>query len=79
MVNESDASSVDAQSVLSKATEVVRDASGTVQTTTRSIADAIEAGRRLGAPLDRLARLTREAPVQALAIAFIIGLIVARR
>jgi hypothetical protein len=79
MVNESDASSVDAQSVLSKATAVVRDASETVQATTRSIADAIEAGHRSGAPLDRLARLTREAPLQSLAIAFILGLIVARR
>ena len=79
MVNESEASSADVQSVLSKTTHAVREAAEAVQTTTQSIADAVEAGRRPGAPLDRLARLTREAPLQSLAIASMIGLIVAGR
>jgi hypothetical protein len=74
-----DGSAADAQSVLSKATSAVREASEAVQTTTRSIADAVAADRRPGAPLDRLARLTCEAPLQSLAVAFLLGLIVARR
>jgi hypothetical protein len=48
-------------SILSKTTEAVRDAAEAVQATTHSIADAVEAGRRPGAPLDQLARLTRRA------------------
>ena len=74
-----EASGADAQTVLSKATQAVREASETVQTTTRSIADAVEAARAPGRPLDRLARLTREVPLQALGVAFMLGLIVARR
>ena len=74
-----EASGADAQTVLSKATHAVREASEAVQTTTRRISDAVEAARAPGRPLDRLARLTREAPLQALAVAFMFGLIVARR
>jgi hypothetical protein len=68
----------DATTVLDKATEAVCDATEAVQATTRSIAGAIEAGRRPGGVLEQLARLTREAPVQSFAIAFLLGLIVAR-
>jgi hypothetical protein len=74
-----DASDAEAESVLSKTANVVREASDAVQSTTQSISDAIAAGRRPGAPLHRLARLTRQAPLQSLAIAFLAGLIVARR
>ena len=66
-------------SILSKTTEAVRDAAEAVQATTHSIADAVEAGRRPGAPLDQLARLTRRAPFQSLAIAFLLGVLFARR
>jgi hypothetical protein len=72
-------SNAEARGILSKTADVVRDASEAVQTTTQSIADAVAAGRRPGAALDRLARLTREAPLQSLAIAFMVGLIFARR
>ena len=65
------ASNAEAENILSKTTGVVREASEAVQTTTRSIANAVAAGRQLGAPLSQLARLTREAPLQSLAVAFI--------
>jgi len=70
---------VDAPTVLDKATEAVHDAREAVQTTSRSLAGAIDAGRRPGGLLDQLARLTREAPLQFLAIAFLLGFIVAQR
>ena len=69
----------DGPSKLDQATEAVQAAAETVKETTRSVADAIEAGRRPGAPLDRLARWTREAPLQALAVAFLTGALLARR
>ena len=62
-----------------KAQDAVRAAAETVQETTRHVADAIEAGRRPGAPLDRLSDWAREAPLQALAVAFIAGALIARR
>ena len=64
--------------MLAEATEAVQQATEAVQTATRSLAEAVEAGRRPGAFLDRLANLTREAPVQYLAIAFLLGFIIAR-
>jgi ElaB/YqjD/DUF883 family membrane-anchored ribosome-binding protein len=73
------ASNADAETILSKTTGVVREASEAVQTTTRSIANAVVAGRQPGAPLDQLARLIREMPLQSLAVAFILGFILARR
>ena len=41
--------------------------------------DAIEAIREPGMPLDMLSRWTRRAPLQALAAAFLIGVMSARR
>ena len=41
--------------------------------------EAIEAAHAPGMPLDVLARLTRQAPVQALAVAFLVGILAARR
>jgi hypothetical protein len=67
-----------APNMLDKATEAVHDAKEAVQATTQSIAGAIEAGSRPGGFLDELARLARKAPLQSLAIAFVLGLIVAR-
>jgi len=40
---------------------------------------AIEACREPGMPLYTLSRWTRQAPLQALAVAFLIGVLVARR
>ena len=65
--------------VLDHATEAVRGATETVQTTTQSIAGAIEESRRRGGVLDQLSRFTREAPLRSLALAFVVGLIFARR
>ena len=67
------------RSVLDKATEAVLDVTEAVQTTTDSIAGAIEDSRRPGGMLNQLARLTREAPLGALAIAFLAGVMSARR
>jgi hypothetical protein len=68
-----------APNMLDKATEALHDATEAVQATTQSIAGAIEAGRRPDGLLDQLARLTREAPLPSLAIAFLLGFMVARR
>jgi ElaB/YqjD/DUF883 family membrane-anchored ribosome-binding protein len=64
---------------LKQAKEAVQAAAETVRETTQSVADAIEAGRQPGAPLDRVAQWTREAPLQALAVAFLAGILIARR
>jgi hypothetical protein len=69
----------DAPTMLDKATEAVYDATEAVQATTRSIAGAIEAGRRPVGLLERLVRLTREAPLPSIAIVFLLGFMVARR
>jgi hypothetical protein len=50
-----------------------------IQTATGAISDAIDAGREPGMPLDTLARAVREAPLAALAIAFTVGAVFARR
>ena len=68
----------DVPTMLDKATEAVHDAKEDLQATTQSIARAIEAGRRPGGFLDELASLTRNAPLQSLAIAFLVGFMVAR-
>jgi hypothetical protein len=54
-------------------------AAETVKTASQSVHDAIETGRQPGMPLDVLSRLVREAPLQSLAVAFLFGVIVARR
>jgi hypothetical protein len=54
-------------------------AAETIQSASHRVSDAIESGREPGMPLDILARLVREAPLHSLAIAFLLGLAVARR
>lgn len=66
-------------SKLDQAKEAVQSVSDTVRVTTRTIGDAIEAGRQPGAPLDRLAGWAREAPLHALAVAFLVGVVLGRR
>ena len=51
----------------------------TMRLASHRVSDAIEAGREPDMPLDILARLVREAPLPSLAIAFLLGLTVARR
>lgn len=62
-----------------KATNAVHDAAEAVQTTAESVATAIENSRQPGGILDQLSRFAREAPLRSLAIAFVLGLLVARR
>jgi ElaB/YqjD/DUF883 family membrane-anchored ribosome-binding protein len=69
----------DGPSKLDRAKEAVQTATQTVKETTQSVADAIEAGRQQGAPLDRLARWAREAPLQAVTVAFLVGVLLGRR
>jgi hypothetical protein len=66
-------------SKLDQAKEAVQAAAQTVRETTQSVADAVERGRQPGAPLDRLAGWTREAPLHALAVAFLMGVMLGRR
>jgi hypothetical protein len=69
----------DSSSTLEAAKDAVKSVADTVQATTRTVADAIEAGRQPGALLDRLAAWTQASPLQALGAAFIVGLMVGRR
>lgn len=69
----------DSRSVLDKTTGAVQDATEAVQKTTESIANAIEDSRRPGGVLDQMTRITRESPLRSLALAFMVGWIVARR
>jgi ElaB/YqjD/DUF883 family membrane-anchored ribosome-binding protein len=66
-------------SKLDQAKEAVQSVSDTVRVTTQTIGNAIEAGRQPGAPLDRLAEWAREAPLHALAVAFLVGVVLGRR
>ena len=79
MTDEDETSGANAPTKLGEATEAVRTATEAVETTSQRIADAIKAGRQPGRPLDRLSNLTRETPLQSLAIAFLLGFIIARR
>ena len=69
----------DGLSKLDQAKEAVQAAAQTVRETTQSVADAIEAGRRPRAPLDPLARWAREAPLHALTVAFLVGVMLGHR
>jgi hypothetical protein len=69
----------DGTSKLQQAKEAVQAATDTVRVTTQTVADAIEAGRQPGAPLDRLAGWARGAPLQAMGVAFLFGIMIGRR
>jgi hypothetical protein len=58
--------------------EAVEAAAETVRDATQSIANAIDAGHRRGALLDRVARWARDVPLHALVTAFLIGALVGR-
>jgi hypothetical protein len=72
-------SATEAHSKLEEAKEAVQTATAAVKTTTQGIAEAIDAGRKPGAPLDRLARWAREAPLHAVMVAFLMGVVLGRR
>ena len=48
-----------------------------IKTATGAVSDAIEAGREPGMPLEVLVRAVRQAPLAALGIAFMIGVVFA--
>jgi hypothetical protein len=54
-------------------------AADTLRAASRRVSDAIDSGREPGMPLDNIAQLVREAPLHSLAIAFLLGMVVARR
>jgi hypothetical protein len=60
------------KSTLDQATE-------TIQSATRRVSDVVDAARQPDRPLDVVVKLVRQAPLPALGIAFLIGVIVARR
>jgi hypothetical protein len=60
------------QSLADQAARAFRSASQRVN-------EAIEAVQEPGTPLDTLSRWSRDAPLQALAVAFLAGVLVARR
>ena len=70
---------IDAPNKLDQAREAVQAATQMVKETTQSVADAIEARRQPGAPLDRLARWAREAPLHAVTVAVLVGVLLGRR
>lgn len=59
--------------------DVVAQASEAFKGAADNIAAAVQAGKRPGMPLDILARLTREAPLASLFVAFLVGVAVARQ
>ena len=69
----------DPRSAIEKATDAVTAAVETVQTTTAGVAAAIEDSRRPGGILDQISWMTREAPLRSLAVAFVVGVMFARR
>jgi ElaB/YqjD/DUF883 family membrane-anchored ribosome-binding protein len=66
-------------SKLNEAKEPIQSAADTVRVTTQRLGEAIDAGRRPGAPLDRLANWAREAPLHAVTVAFLVGVLLGRR
>jgi ElaB/YqjD/DUF883 family membrane-anchored ribosome-binding protein len=70
---------IDGPDKLEQAKEAVQAATQTVKETTQSVADAIEAGRQPGSPLDRLARWAQEAPLHAVTVALLVGILLGRR
>jgi hypothetical protein len=67
------------QGKVDRAKETVQTAAQTVRETTQSLAESLERDRGPGAPLDRLAHWAREAPLHALAVAFLLGAMIGRR
>ena len=67
------------RTALEKAADAVKGAAETVQSTTESIAEAMVDSRRPGGLLHHVSGMTRASPLRALALAFFVGWIVARR
>jgi hypothetical protein len=57
----------------------IAEVSDAVVGTAHRIGDAIDAGKRPGMPLSILSNIAREAPLGSLLVAFLLGVVVARR
>jgi ElaB/YqjD/DUF883 family membrane-anchored ribosome-binding protein len=79
MIGEGEPLNIADPSKLDQAKEAVQAAAQTVRDTTQSVADAIERGRRPGASLDQIAHWAREAPLHAVAVAFLLGAMLGHR
>lgn len=64
---------------VAKPKSTIAEASETVKGAVKGIGDAIETGRKPGMPLSVLSNIAREAPLGSLLVAFLLGVIVARR
>jgi hypothetical protein len=62
-----------------KPKSTITEASEAIAGTLKGVGNAIETGRKPGMPLDILSKVTRQAPLGSLVVAFLIGVIVARR
>jgi hypothetical protein len=63
----------------SSGSDTIADVKAVVTDGVARISEAIDEGRKPGKPLDLLSRITREAPLGALLVAFLIGRALARR
>jgi hypothetical protein len=52
---------------------------GAFRSASQRVNEVIDAVQEPGAPLDKLSHWTRQAPLQALAVAFLAGVIISRR
>jgi hypothetical protein len=62
-----------------EARSTIAEVSEAVKGTVHRVSGAIEAGRKPGMPLSILSNIAREAPLGSLLIAFLLGIVVARR
>jgi hypothetical protein len=70
---------LDANAVPDKPKSTVDQAAKAFQSASRRVGEAVDAAQQPDMPLDVLTRLVRQAPLQSLAIAFVVGVMVARR
>ena len=57
----------------------VHQAAKAFQSASRRVGEAVDAARQPDMPLDVLTKLVRQVPLQSLAIAFVLGVMVSRR
>jgi hypothetical protein len=69
----------DIAGALSEPRSTVAEVSDAVKGATQVIRQAIETGKKPGMPLSVLSNIAREAPLGSLLIAFLLGVVVARR
>jgi hypothetical protein len=60
-------------------TSTVRQANETIRNAARSVREALDEGRAPGQSADKVRAMVREAPLLALASAFLVGILIGRR